>query len=619
MKGLKNKLTIAFMAYCLVAFLVPIVANMGGLFGFMYVSDKLSVSFPDTFSGSDNEVSMSFNNVGSEIRELNAFIDTDQIFTYGYNPYLNYRELPSSFWVSYGDSEGGIENLTAIGDYIKLSTKKKCFFSHQLSAYFVFNLDIHSLIINESNLVVFLNSSKNKKLKIEVLLDDEFSTIFNSQVTPGDLQIINYSIPDTLFNSSTLVFKYTGSYSSKVDFFLHKMYLDTKYIENTTEDILFIDSTSFPDDFYNLKIEAITSLLDVYSAESVIYIDNTPPLITINSIPANESSFNDTDIILFDFIIEDYCNVTTRMFVEVNDTDEYIIDFNGSKSVYYQDNYLEGNYTCSLVVQDQNGLTSVTTTYFNVSKYVEPPIIIINENTITLTCPSSTPHDSVDYNIGVSIEGSLNYSYVCNVTDMVNSVLQSVEVGANDSQTIIMDLFDTDFLVKLFNANKSMELVMNETCHVVKLSPPTTTTEDLIMLVSISRPTQTSNENGYNIIIEVVADGNLNISYSITFDSDDTLLTSGYMDANTAQTLFLSIFNETLNIVLEYEGDQFYSSSFSVSLITPISASTGLPPISLDLLNLLFTIGFFIISLIGLFLALKSGGKEKRGHTEVYL
>ncbi len=548
--------------YLLILFML---GGIGFLLGSSYLgtvveSDVIVITHDDIFSGSENNINIQTN---LSVTDIKIYLNETLIESNGYDPQTIHNKLPCDLYTAVGEHEGNIEDLSEEdGNGMIFHAEHKhflCFFDYYYSEiYIVFNTGILKDLDN-ATLKLYLNSLDEFESKISyydfISSTWEYlniQTIDNSYI---DLEVI---LNSSILNAQSIRLKLTG-YNSDDDFDYLLDQLSIEYqIPLEFEENFNINVSSFSDGAYILKVETTDYLYTKYINESIVFIDNTAPIINIADFPSNNSYYNDTDIIKFEANIIDNSETQTLLSFELNGSEYITIDFSNSSAISYQNTFLPGIYSYTFSSIDSNGLVSYYSGNFTVEYYEEPPTIIIEENLISISVPSSANEQVVNYPVMIEISGSINNEYLCNLT-LNNSEIDSGVLNTNESIVLTSSVFNQSINLKIFNVNNSYSIAVDENYTVFKI--PDVKYYDLIQ---VNYPLITY-ESGYNVIVFISSSESENDFTYILYNKNTlTLIVSGSLTNDLDNIMYLEVFG--VDLILEiYSGeDLIYDTEFRI-------------------------------------------------------
>ncbi len=443
--------------YVLIIFMLGTIGVMFGsavYMGAVVGSDQVIITHDNVFSGSDNNINVQTNLSVSDVKiYLNETLINHSI----YELQTTQSKGPSDLYSAIGTSNGNLEDLNSkdgLGMIFDAKHKKYWHFSdyYYSEVYAVFDTSILREL-NGATLRVNLNSTDKFLSKISHF-DFHSSTWkhINVEMVDNSEIDLNVNLNSSLLSSPSLRLRFTG-YNSKDDFNYLLDQLSVEYlIPDEFEDNYNIDVSLFVDGPYILKVETLDFTFTKFTNESVITVDNTAPIINIIDFPSLDSNHNDTDILRFEANIEDVSETETILQFELNGSDYMTIDFGDSKSISYMNTFLPGLYDYDLITVDSNGLTSHYSGNFTVEYYEAPPIIIIEQNQISISVPSVVNEQTNDYPVLIELDGSINNEYLCNLT--INDVeISSGTLFTNNSLILIGNTFNQSINLKIYNIN----------------------------------------------------------------------------------------------------------------------------------------------------------------------
>ncbi|MGQ4876477.1 MAG: hypothetical protein ACP6IY_20630, partial [Promethearchaeia archaeon] len=502
-------------------------------------NDKIQISFENEMSGNNNII---YINSNLTISDVDIYLNDSLAEHYSFSPGDIYYKIPTNVFDIKGRSYGNNSDLNNVNSRGLLIKSKRtfqfpCKFSYKSFQLITFDLSS-------------LKDSKNQELMINILAKNLFySKIYYYNITEKNWELIfsgkinqdeniNYSfnLSDKILKENSLVIGLSGN-SEQYFSYLLDMCAVKYIITKTFKDEINLDVSNFQDGYYVMRIELFNdAALKVYENQSIIYVDNSAPELYVYS-PKNGSIYNNTDIISFSFNVVDHSSTRTILIFFCNGSEYMTLDFSSNKEISYRDYFLPGNYSYIILTTDIHGHENYYCGEFAVQYYETPPIIISNENEISINVPKSVNYKAKSYYININVKGTANYDYLVNLTYTDNnSLIDNFIIKTNETCYYLMKIFNTSFNLNIYNINKSYNLIFNHS-YIVSREP-----ENLIYSIIMIEYPKYCKDSGYNIKIYLLTNrNNESFSYKVMNKKSGAIIADGYLENATTETIYCEI------------------------------------------------------------------------------
>ncbi len=546
-----KKRSIIILGFVSVALCIPLAQF--AITGSMINPDDVSISHNDVFSGDNNIIHIEAN---FSVQEIFVSLNETKVEYSIFEDSGSMEDLPIDLFTSKGDQTGELEDLEDEDDSgIEITSEwiHWCWHNYHYSRqYAVFDTD---MLEEASNIKLNILLSSNDDIKSKIYYfdykEEEWVKINEEYMDSSNHKIIvSYDLSGDIVEEDSIMLMLTGYDKwDSFEYLIDQMVIEYS-IPSSFDDDISIDVSEFDDGQYVLDIEILDFGFNTFKYNKVIYIDNSAPVINIIDFPCSSKVHNTTEILIFETIIEDFSDTNTILVLDINGSEYITLDFDGSKSISYQNNFIPGNYSYTLISEDSNGLFSSYSGSFEVEFIEQDPVEVLYENTVMINIPESVDFDAMDYPINIEVIGVYNIEYQCNLSYTSNSTLiNSLNIYTNNSDSIISDVFNISITLDIYSLN-STELIFTRQFAVFKnpLIEHFITDRNNIYVNIPSSVNYTTTE--YSITIET--EGNFNDTYNcnVTYVSNGTLIDSLTIYTNDTEILISNVFNESINLMI---------------------------------------------------------------------
>ncbi len=587
-----KKRAVIIVCYLSVALVLPFLPY--AITGTAINPDDIEITHADIFSGPENLINIKAN---FSVQDVTVSLNDTQVEHNIYEDESNDEKLPSDVFMSLGNQSGSIEDLIDKDDLgISVSSHSvhwshpcgHCYYSKQYVMFDTICLEESAeptleLCIKSVDKVLVLVSYYNYH-------NEEWTDIIEGQVGYSNNSVaFSFPLVDVLLEEPNILLKITGYDKHHPFTYLLDQSIIGYFINEAFEDDISINVEDFDDGYYALSVDVLDFSFSDYNYLDTIYIDNSAPVLNIVQSPSGD--YNNTEILTFEVLIEDFSDTDTLLVLELNGSEYCTLDFSSSKSIYYQDIFLPGEYVFTIITEDSQGLTSTHSGSFNISLYVEEPIIVYDENFFSVRVPSSCNEKIDIYPIFVEITGTVYHSYNCSLFSG-GLFVDSLILITNESGVIYCSIFNETINFKILNIDDSNKVVFDQNFEVLKFLGI-----QYYSIVKVDYPQETT-DSGYDIILYATSsEPATSFSYRITNAESEAVIEEGTFEDS--ESIYLEVFGEDVLIEVFENGDLIYATQINVEHVEEIDTEVK-KPFDYNLIFVILTIVGLLISIIGL-------------------
>ncbi|MHA1250177.1 MAG: hypothetical protein ACTSRP_09335 [Candidatus Helarchaeota archaeon] len=550
-----------------------IVSFPGGVIG----SGDFSVEHNDIMGGNSNPIKI----------KANFSIQEVQIYLNGslkeYNYFENDAIAPDAVYAFKGGISGNKNDLNAIDGKGLTATPCRNFCGHYWRTLIYVAFDSSRFNGSENEMLRFsFNSQYNFDMLLYYYSFSEHDWISLANSSSGNFTG-EYGITKNMICGDHIYMLISAKSMNYFSYLIDQFAINKEF---SSEKLINLDVSDLDDGLYEMGVNIFDYSFNKFTYNASILIDNTAPIIAGN-LPSG--IYNETEKIDFNITINDVSQTISQLIMYYNGNYYYSADFNDSKNIYYYFSFLPGNYSYIIISSDESGNTAYYCGNFTVLNYTK---IIIKENTIMLSIPSSVGPDCNNYTVNITITGSYNYTYNITVINAVNNTLGNIMLQTNNSGSINLNSFNESLTLRIYNVNKS-SLVYEENFTVIKF--PYKIRQ---MQISVSHPEIVSEEEySITLLISEEPQSGAIFVYEIYGDDGD-LIISGNLQNNIKTEVKLDKFDENLKLIILKNGEPIYINNFDVEKLE-IKQEKKLS-IDLNVILIIISIGSLIVATMGL-------------------
>ncbi len=403
-------------AYMIIMILIPVFTSP--INASFIDTGEIVVTHDDIFSGEDNSIF-----VGSEVplSSIDIYIDEDLVDYGVYDINETESYLPTNICMKKGAQEGDIQNLeTTDGEGILYDPHCKYVEAYiHFSSNYIGHLESGSLSMHFNSTdeydidLYYYDFITHNWIKI---IDEK---VDNPYYTFSD----NFTLDASLFDFPTVWLKLKLRCDGYQNVLMDKMVISDPVIPEFEGDEFTIDVSSYDDGYYILKLVITDDQFNAHDYETVICIDNSPPIFNMINFPENNSVHNNTDILFFEAEIDELVIECSFLSFTLNGSEYYTL-FLGNNSIFsYKNTFLPGNYSYILATADRAGHVSYAFGNFTVVRF-EQSAEYLGDN--CTECEESGDSEAVD-----------------NADEMITTLLVRIPESASSPGYNVEVYFDT--------------------------------------------------------------------------------------------------------------------------------------------------------------------------------